>query len=130
MILPPPPAVVPQPERDAKGRWLPGRVSPNPKGRPVVPAELKKYARSVALDMLQVQVDIAMNPCEPAASRITATVAVLDRAYGKPVQQIEAGGPGAFEDLEDSELIGYAQRKAAELFRTPKIIDQITADAT
>lgn len=125
--LPPPPPQEPfrlppapyQPhqdaDRDEKGRWLPGGPSPNPKGRPVVLAELRKLARqhtTMAMDRL---VEIIQDDKQLGATRVAAISLLLDRGYGKPVQPIETGAAGAFEEMDDSALDVYIRKKAREL---------------
>jgi hypothetical protein len=128
MILPPAPSAVPTSPpvaRDAHGRWLPGTRSPNPNppGRPVVAAEVKKLARTYSVEAIETLVELMRDKNEPGTTRKAAADSLLDRGFGKPVQQIEAGGPGAFEELEESELLAFARQKIAELFGSAGLID-------
>ena len=50
-----------------------------------------------------------------AKDRIIAANSLLDRAYGKPVQQIEAGSPGQFEHMTDSDLTAYTYGAALRI---------------
>ena len=118
MILPPPPAdsVPVAPQRDAAGRWLPGTPSPcvTSPGRPVVAAEVKKLARSYGQQAILTLVNLMLNAADERV-RKSAADSLLDRGYGRPVQQIEAGAPGAFENVEDAELRQIVMREAALL---------------
>jgi precorrin isomerase len=59
---------------------------------------LMDLAKGHAPSALQTLVQIMENGKAPAAARITAAVAVLDRAYGKPAQMIQgAGEDGEFQ---------------------------------
>ncbi len=55
--------------------------------------ELAEMAKEHAPAALQTLADIATNG-ESEAARVSAAVAVLDRAYGKPPQAVEHGGAG------------------------------------
>lgn len=72
------------------GRWAAGAPSPNPKGRPSVPVDVKVAAKAHTHEMLEVLVDVAVNPKSPPSARVAAANAILDRAHGKPTQGIEA----------------------------------------
>ena len=112
MILPPPPAdsVPVKPERDERGRFVnyPGL------GQPKVAAEVKKLARSYGQQAILTLVDLMLNGADERV-RKSAADSLLDRGYGRPVQQIEAGAPGAFENVEDAELRQIVMREAALL---------------
>lgn len=54
-------------------------------------AELAQAHTAAALKALA---DICKDPKAPAASRVQAASALLDRGYGKPVQSVEHAGPG------------------------------------
>ena len=76
--------------RDAKGRLLPGQRSINPKGRPPIIRDLKEAAKAHTRQALNTLVSVMNDSEAPQASRITAAVALLDRGWGKPQQNIEA----------------------------------------
>jgi hypothetical protein len=76
--------------RDAKGRLLPGQRSINPKGRPPAIRDLKEAAKAHTRQALNTLVSVMNDSEAPQASRITAAVALLDRGWGKPQQNIEA----------------------------------------
>jgi len=68
-----------------EGMFKPGR-SGNPLGRPKVDFSIRDLAREHTEGALQTLVDIAYNPKSPAAARVQAATAILDRGYGKPIQ--------------------------------------------
>lgn len=76
--------------RDTKGRLLPGQRSINPKGRPPIIRDLKEAAKAHTRQALNTLVSVMNDSQAPQASRITAAVALLDRGWGKPQQNIEA----------------------------------------
>ena len=76
--------------RDTKGRLLPGQRSINPKGRPPIIRDLKEAAKAHTRQALNTLVSVMNDPEAAQASRITAAVALLDRGWGRPQQNIEA----------------------------------------
>ena len=76
--------------RDTKGRLLPGQRSINPKGRPPIIRDLKEAAKAHTRQALNTLVSVMNDSEAPQASRITAAVALLDRGWGRPQQNIEA----------------------------------------
>jgi hypothetical protein len=78
--------------------------------------ELRMAAREFTDDALDTLVKICKEgQSEPA--RVSAANALLDRGYGKPLQQIESGGPNEFSHMSDEELEAFL---AAEL---PKVLN-------
>lgn len=78
------------PSREKDGRWLEGTSSPNPKGRPSVPIDVKVAAKTYTQDMIDVLVDVALNPKSPPSARVAAANAILDRGHGRATQPMEA----------------------------------------
>lgn len=74
-------------------RWTKGQ-SGNPGGRPK-DSELREAARAHTKDAIATLVSVMKNKKAPAAARVTAACALLDRGYGKPNQAItgEDGEP-------------------------------------
>ena len=67
--------------------------SGNPGGRPAVIAEVRDLARehtAAAIDTLAI---IMNNTDAPPAARVAAANSILDRGYGKPVQDITVRSP-------------------------------------
>lgn len=76
--------------------------SGNPNGRPKVPAEVRDAARAHTMLAIETLVSV----CKTADSdnaRVSAANALLDRAWGKPTQEISGPG-GAAIPIEISEM--------------------------
>lgn len=60
--------------------------------------EIAEMAKDHAQAALQVLVSVANSAKSPAAARVSAATAILDRGYGKPRQSVEVDGSfaGAF----------------------------------
>ena len=69
--------------------FRPGQ-SGNPKGRPRVVADVQNAAREHSTEAIKTLAQIMRNPKAPAAARISAACALLDRGYGKPLQTVDA----------------------------------------
>lgn len=63
--------------------------SGNPGGRPKVVAEVRDLARQHTEDAVKALVSIMKGKTMPAAARVSAATAILDRGYGKPTQALE-----------------------------------------
>jgi hypothetical protein len=70
----------------AKGR------SGNPGGRPKALKDVEEAARAHAPAALATLVPIASDTTAPPAAQVSAATVLLDRAYGRPRQAIEANG--------------------------------------
>ncbi len=73
--------------------FAPGQ-SGNPSGRPKVNAEAQALARLHTRDAITALASIAKDKDQPAAARVTASTALLDRAWGRPAQAMEVTGAG------------------------------------
>lgn len=73
--------------RTENGRFAPG-VSGNPSGRPKLPAEMKEMFQAKATEAFEV----LCKHLHANDSKVSVTAAreILDRAYGRPVQSIDA----------------------------------------
>ena len=83
--------------------------SRNPGGRPKLPAEIKQMLEEKGPEAL----DLLVKHLQHKDSRIAqaAAIAILDRAYGKPVQQIDTNAVfRSASDLTDDELASIAAR--------------------
>jgi hypothetical protein len=74
--------------RTSKGHFEKGH-SGNPGGRPKVLAEVQEFARTHTEENIERLMEIARGAKVLAQARVAATVAVLDRAWGKPGQSID-----------------------------------------
>lgn len=64
-----------------------------PKGSPnKATAAVKEAAQSFTKDALSTLAEIMRNPEHPAAARVSAANALLDRGHGKPTQSVELDG--------------------------------------
>jgi hypothetical protein len=70
-------------------RFKPGQ-SGNPSGRARVPAEVKEMARAYTEEAIKTLATVMNDKKAPASARVMAANAIIDRAYGKPTQHIEA----------------------------------------
>jgi hypothetical protein len=86
--------------------FKPGK-SGNPDGRPKLPPELKDTLRGLSPRAVEILTEIMENPESQPAARIRAAEIILNRAYGMPLQEIDAtikkARPIVFDSaLEDS----------------------------
>ena len=61
-------------------------ISGNPGGRPQVIKEVRDLARAYTVEAIETLNSIMLDKKAPAAARIAAAQAILDRGYGKPSQ--------------------------------------------
>ena len=85
--------------RDGSGRWLPGGGSPNPAGRPALPADLRKQLAEAAPGAVARLVELMQSPDERIA--LLAAREILDRALGRPAQAVEV------DDGRDQAMVHY-----------------------
>jgi hypothetical protein len=88
----------PRGSKDKKARSAPVIIASTQEKR-----ELRQVAREHTGAALETLVKVCTTSASDAA-RVSAANALLDRGYGKPVQQIESGSPGDFSHLTDEEL--------------------------
>ena len=101
----------------SRGGWRstsfrPGQ-SGNPTGRPKRPATIEARrifrnvltaARERTQDAIDTLASIMRDPKAPAAARVSAAQALLDRGYGKPAQAIEVSAEPDLTHLSDEDL--------------------------
>lgn len=93
------------PQRNERGHWVKGS-SGNPSGSSILSKAravrknetISQLAKHFTEDSLLVLHKIAMSDDAPAASRVSAANALLDRAWGKPAQTLEVSTKESFED--------------------------------
>ena len=88
-------------------------VSGNPGGRPKTPQTIevrriilgvREAARELTLDAIDTLATIMKDPKAPAAARISAAVALLDRGHGRPFQAVDVKDGVDLGLLSDEEL--------------------------
>lgn len=64
--------------------------SGNPSGRPKVPEDVKEAARAHSADAIKTLATIMLDDGQPGPARVAAADKILDRAWGKAAQTIDA----------------------------------------
>ncbi len=79
-----------------EGAPRPGDANPDDAWR------LRKYFRAYTLESIE-KLALVMRGSDPKLA-LTAAAMILDRGWGKPVQQMEIGKPGDFAEMTDEQL--------------------------
>jgi hypothetical protein len=87
-------------------------------------------ARENADAAMTVLLSVARNPKAPAAARVSAANAIIDRAYGKPLSAVEVTGKdgGAIEHTVKARVVIVPPKDIAEV-ATRKVINPDDGDA-
>lgn len=107
--------------------------SGNPSGRPKQDPELKEIAKAQTPAAIRTLVEVMKSKKAPAAARVAAAQAVLDRGHGKPHQSTSnelTGKDGAdlFEKLKGegvSPNVAIARRIAFALHQGERALDEL-----
>jgi hypothetical protein len=95
-------------DHNRDGRFKKGQ-SGNPGGRPKIFTEVKQAAREHTEAAIEALVGVVNNEEAPAAARVAAANAILDRGWGKPGQYIETSVRNKpLDELTDEELMAIA----------------------
>ena len=89
-------------KREGAGRKQ-GATAP----RVPVSAEVKRELREMAREHAGAAIETLVKICKMSdsdAARVSAANALLDRGYGKPLQQVEHGGIGDVARMNDQQL--------------------------
>lgn len=105
--------------KDTRPRSSPVIIAPAQEKR-----ELREAARQFTDDALKTLAAIC-NEGQSEAARVSAACALLDRGYGKPMQQLETGSPGEFSHMTDEEL-NACIAESAELIARHKANGRVT----
>lgn len=79
---------------------------------------LRHYCRLYTIEAIE-KVAILMRGSDPKVALVAAQM-ILDRAWGKPIQQMEVGQPGDFTDLTDEQLEQFIQETTAKIGETER----------
>ena len=82
--------------------WVKGQ-SGNPGGRPKEEVDIRKLARSRGKEAIDTLYAIMRDNKAPPSARITASVALLDRGFGKP-ERVFQGALNVRYDISDKPL--------------------------
>ena len=96
-------------KRVGNPNWIKGGASPNPSGRTDKPIAM--LARMHAPHALKALVTISKDERAPHAARVSASQAILDRAYGKAPTLKNTSDPTVMKraiDMTDDELAAIA----------------------
>jgi Family of unknown function (DUF5681) len=96
--------------------FKPGQ-SGNPSGRPKVPQTVKALAREFTDISIRRLASIVQDKGASPAAQVQAAQALLDRGWGKPLQQLEVGEAGAFSDMDEAAIDLYIAETTAQLAR-------------
>lgn len=75
--------------QNLRGPWKKGQ-SGNPSGRAKVPREVVEAARALTQDALDTLAEVMRDKDAGPSARVSAAQTILDRAWGKPTQPIDA----------------------------------------
>ncbi|MCP4265105.1 MAG: hypothetical protein GY777_05940 [Candidatus Brocadiaceae bacterium] len=76
-------------KRDSSGKFVKGAPSPNPSGRSKASKRISELAKAYTSDALEALSEIVNSRTSSDSARVQAANSLLDRAYGRPIQQNE-----------------------------------------
>ena len=89
--------------------------SGNPGGRPKVVGEVQELAREHSTEAIATLAAIMRDKKAPPAARAMASNSILDRAYGKPPQTLNANvASRPIHEMTDAELLTIAASEPVE----------------
>lgn len=80
------------PKRRGPGRPFQPGQSGNPGGMKPIPPEVREMARAATPQAIATLIQVCERG-DTSSSRVSAAVALLDRAWGKPAQSLEVSSP-------------------------------------
>ena len=88
--------------------------SGNPAGRPPVPPEVREAAKAKTVEAIETLASIMRDDKAPAAARVSAATALLDRGHGRPAQSVQVDDRRRdVSDMTTDELIAVMKRMDA-----------------
>jgi hypothetical protein len=107
-------------DRNRDGRFKKGQ-SGNPGGRPKIFTEVKQAAREHTEAAIEALVGVVNNEEAPAAARVAAANAILDRGWGKPESYTNMTHHNKpLRELTDEELTAIILESRGELEDDPE----------
>jgi hypothetical protein len=89
--------------------------SGNPGGRPKIVGDVQELARELSTDAIATLAAIMRDEKAPPAARAMASNSILDRAYGKPPQTLNANVANRpVRDMTDADLLMIAASEPSE----------------
>ena len=82
--------------------------SGNPNGRSKALRSVEELAKTLTADAMSTLAEVCRDVAAPAASRVTAAVAILDRGWGKPRQELQVTMDA--HDLSDEALLAIVAK--------------------
>lgn len=79
---------------------------------------LRHYFRAYTIESVE-KLAMLMRGPDPKVA-LAAAQMILDRGWGKPIQQMEVGRPGDFTDLTDEQLEQFIKETSAQIDETER----------
>jgi hypothetical protein len=98
--------------------------SGNPKGRPSTDLHLRSLARARTEEAVTTLVQVMRNKKSPAAARVHAAQALLDRGWGRPVQMAEITGKDGKDLFDTGNMLEVARSIAFLLAGATQEVEQ------
>jgi|SRR5215204_688849 len=86
----------------------------NPGGRPKVPAEVREAAMALTPAAIRTLGEIMQDKSAPPATRVTAADKILDRALGRPAQQVDVTTRKEMLDYSLADLLAIAYGRGVD----------------
>ncbi len=88
--------------------------SGNPAGRPPVSPEVREAAKAKTVEAIETLALIMRDDKAPAAARVSAATALLDRGHGRPAQSVQVDDRRRdVSDMSTEELMAVMKRMDA-----------------
>jgi hypothetical protein len=114
-------------DESAPAKWQKGGPSPNPGGRPRQTGDVRELAKKYTAEAVETLAKIMRSEEAPPAARTAAASALLDRAYGRPAQAVDAMVT-VQHSLSDQAV--EVLRELSERAKARKALERPTIDVT